>query len=386
VSLCSGVDAGGEETAFDPASPAPSLAFPGLAMESVACAAPEQCVAVGLDGSAATYQPAAPAEQPRAFGVDGEEAVAGVACPSTTQCTAVDRAGGEVTFDPAAPGPAVAVTIHDAPLASVACPDVSQCTAVDASGLEITFDPVAPATASSDPIDAGQSLTAVACPSATLCVAVDEEGRAFEGDPVSAGVWTATRIDDAALTAISCPSVTLCVAVDDAGNEIAGIGVATPAAASSVPVATAAGPTPAAAAPPPAASASGGVRAPNTLLVERRISRHRATFRFEAAGAATGFECALVRREAHRRARTPRYAPCASKRTFSRLRPGAYVLYVRAVGPGGVDGTPVVYTFRIRERRTATPASPRAAPARCLPARPRPRPARAARCTPPPAR
>ena len=90
------------------------------------------------------------------------------------------------------------------------------------------------------------------------------------------------------------------------------------------------------------------MRAPNTLLVERRISRHRATFTFKAAGAATGFECALVRRGAHRRARAPRYAACGSKRTFRGLRPGTYALYVRAVGPGGVDRTPVVYTFRIR--------------------------------------
>ena len=91
--------------------------------------------------------------------------------------------------------------------------------------------------------------------------------------------------------------------------------------------------------------------APNTLLLEHRISshHHRATFRFKASGKATGFRCALVRKPTRKGAKTPapEYVSCGSSKTFSHLKAGNYELYVRAVGPGGTDKTPATYRFKI---------------------------------------
>jgi hypothetical protein len=91
--------------------------------------------------------------------------------------------------------------------------------------------------------------------------------------------------------------------------------------------------------------------APNTLLLEHQVSSHdhRATFRFKATGTASRFECALVRKPTRRGARTlpPNYVSCGSPKTFTHLEAGSYVLYVRAVGPGGADKTPASYEFRI---------------------------------------
>ena len=90
---------------------------------------------------------------------------------------------------------------------------------------------------------------------------------------------------------------------------------------------------------------------PNTLLLEHQVSSHdhRATFRFKATGTATRFECALVPKPTRRGARTPapKYVSCHSPKTFTGLHAGSYVLYVRAIGPGGADKTPATYDFKI---------------------------------------
>jgi len=104
-------------------------------------------------------------------------------------------------------------------------------------------------------------------------------------------------------------------------------------------------------APVPAVRTSTHHAAPNTLLLEHQVSSHdhRATFRFKATGTASRFECALVRKPTRRGARTPapKYVSCRSPKTFTRLEAGSYVLYVRAVGPGGADKTPASYEFKI---------------------------------------
>jgi hypothetical protein len=38
---------------------------------------------------------------------------------------------------------------------------------------------------------------------------------------------------------------------------------------------------------------------------------------------------------------------CGSTKTFTNLEAGGYVVYVRAVGPGGVAKTAATYTFKI---------------------------------------
>jgi len=91
--------------------------------------------------------------------------------------------------------------------------------------------------------------------------------------------------------------------------------------------------------------------APNTRVLTEQISSkaHSAKFRFQATGKSSGFECALVRKPAGRHAKTPspKYSSCGSKKTFEHLKAGSYVLYVRAVGPGGTDKTPATYSFKI---------------------------------------
>jgi hypothetical protein len=105
-------------------------------------------------------------------------------------------------------------------------------------------------------------------------------------------------------------------------------------------------------APVPTAHSSSKHHAPpNTLLLEHEVSSHdhRATFRFKATRTATRFECALVRKPTRSGEKTPapEYVSCHSPKTFTRLTAGTYVLYVRAVGPGGADKTPSSYEFKI---------------------------------------
>jgi inosine-uridine nucleoside N-ribohydrolase len=99
----------------------------------------------------------------------------------------------------------------------------------------------------------------------------------------------------------------------------------------------------------PAAGARTAV--PNTRLVVEQISARlrSARFGFKATGAATGFRCALVRLPSRKGAKapSPRYSRCGSTKTFSDLKAGSYVVYARAVGPGGVDGSPAKHTFKI---------------------------------------
>ena len=61
-----------------------------------------------------------------------------------------------------------------------------------------------------------------------------------------------------------------------------------------------------------------------------------------------GFRCALVLVPIGKHARTPKpkYVACGSSKTFKHLKIGKYVLYVRAVGPGGTK-SPIVYRFKI---------------------------------------
>jgi hypothetical protein len=90
--------------------------------------------------------------------------------------------------------------------------------------------------------------------------------------------------------------------------------------------------------------------APETRLVFEKISSksHSARFRFKATGKWTGFRCALVRLPTRKGAKTPspKYSVCGSSKTFKHLKAGRYVLYVRAVGPGGTR-SPVIYRFKI---------------------------------------
>jgi hypothetical protein len=84
--------------------------------------------------------------------------------------------------------------------------------------------------------------------------------------------------------------------------------------------------------------------APDTRITSARVRRakHKATFAFAGFGPTSGFQCRL--KKAHKAAA---YRSCASPKTYQRLASGRYRLFVRAVGPGGVDPTPATYRFRI---------------------------------------
>ena len=98
-------------------------------------------------------------------------------------------------------------------------------------------------------------------------------------------------------------------------------------------------------------SPSGGSHAavPNTLLVKEQVSGHSAKFHFRATGDSNEFQCALVRKPTRHGAETPspKYSSCGSAKTFKHLKVGRYVLYVRALGPGGADTSPATYKFKI---------------------------------------
>jgi hypothetical protein len=91
--------------------------------------------------------------------------------------------------------------------------------------------------------------------------------------------------------------------------------------------------------------------APNTRLLTVAVSsrHHSVRFRFSAIGAASAFQCALVRRPARvgASAPTPRYSACRSPKVFNGLRAGRYLFHVRAVGSGGTDRSPASYRFSI---------------------------------------
>jgi hypothetical protein len=105
----------------------------------------------------------------------------------------------------------------------------------------------------------------------------------------------------------------------------------------------------------PATSPDGGVgphhAAPRTRLLTEHISSsgHSARIRFKATGDWTGFQCALVGVPTTGGATvpSPTYASCRSPTTFRHLHTGSYIVYVRALGPGGVDASPATYSFTI---------------------------------------
>jgi len=88
-------------------------------------------------------------------------------------------------------------------------------------------------------------------------------------------------------------------------------------------------------------------KAPNTQISRATISsaKHKATFRFKALGAATGFQCALVSSK-HKK---PKFKKCRSPTTYSPLKRGTYTFEVRAINVAGrADPSPAKQKFKIR--------------------------------------
>jgi hypothetical protein len=83
---------------------------------------------------------------------------------------------------------------------------------------------------------------------------------------------------------------------------------------------------------------------PGTKLVKSTIDakKHEASFRFEATGKATGFQCALAASPAK-----PKFGGCRSPKSYRHLRPGKYTFEVRAVNGSLHDPTPATKKFTI---------------------------------------
>jgi hypothetical protein len=82
---------------------------------------------------------------------------------------------------------------------------------------------------------------------------------------------------------------------------------------------------------------------PYTTVTASKIkaAKHKATFAFTGT-AATGFQCRL--KKAHHAAS---YDSCTSPKVYKHLSGGKYKFFVRAVGPGGTDGSPAKIPFKI---------------------------------------
>ena len=240
ASQCTGVDGGGAEVTFDPASAGfPAATEIDNAVESgydygmtgVACPATTECVAVDGNGNEVTFNPQAPGTPtPVALapsGYYGDEYLESVACPTTTQCTVVDDLGQEATFNPQAAG---LTSFHalgsggDAYATSLSCPTATQCTAVggdDGGGTWVTFDPQT-ATVSS-PVQVNQigTLSGIACSSATACSAVAYDGHEVTLNPQVPTSGTTSSVDsNGGVDSVACPSGAECVATDQDGNEV----------------------------------------------------------------------------------------------------------------------------------------------------------------------
>ena len=224
--------------------------------------------------------------------------------------------------------------------------------------------PGAPALSTPTPTISGSSAIVIVGPVALLIPTSSAppsiSGTAAQGTALaeSHGVWSSSptgftyQWERCNSTGASCHAIsgatgrTYAPAAADVGATIRIVETASNAAGTSGPATSNA--TSAVHGPPGAGTHTVG---PNTRVVVEQISSrlHRARFHFKATGTATGFRCALVRLPSRRSAKrpSPRYSRCGSTKTFTGLKAGTYVVYARAVGPGGVNASPARHTFKI---------------------------------------
>jgi hypothetical protein len=98
-----------------------------------------------------------------------------------------------------------------------------------------------------------------------------------------------------------------------------------------------------AATPPPPAARS--FPPPQTKLLKAQINPKQgsATFKFKGLGNLRGFQCALASSR-----QKPKFKACRSPKRYKNLAPGTYTFKVRALGPGGTDGSPAKKRFTLR--------------------------------------
>jgi hypothetical protein len=94
-------------------------------------------------------------------------------------------------------------------------------------------------------------------------------------------------------------------------------------------------------------NSNGNPGVPNTKLLPPKINRgqRKVTFRFAAVGAASGFQCALVRLVRHHK--KPRYSNCRSPKTYRGLAHARYRFFVRAFNGSGRDPIPATVKVKV---------------------------------------
>ena len=84
-----------------------------------------------------------------------------------------------------------------------------------------------------------------------------------------------------------------------------------------------------------------------SITAARIDSRHRtATLTFKAVGAATGSQCALIKRKKNGAYPMPSFSSCRSPVIYKHLRPGRYKFEARSVA-GASHGTPAIKSFTV---------------------------------------
>ena len=147
------------------------------------------CVVSETEGHVQVFNPAAPGTPPQ-ISVGDNRDLGAITCPSATQCMVVGDEGVAATFDPGSPPAApVQVTIDGSNfLSGITCPSTAACVAVDAAGRALELAPTALASVVVKPLAGVSGLDAVACASTDQCTAVDDAGRALTGTtPVPGG-------------------------------------------------------------------------------------------------------------------------------------------------------------------------------------------------------
>jgi hypothetical protein len=341
-------------------------------------------VAVDLSGNAiVTTDPASATPTWSApAAIDAGNGLLAISCPSNDLCVAVDNAGQVVTSTDPSGGagtwtPALVDTGHI--LKAVSCPSVSFCVAVNNHGDAVSSnDPAgaSPTWTLHTGIDSTNTLDAVSCTSASLCVATDQAGNiAHTTTPAEDTAWQTVHVEDPIydeLEGVSCPSPSLCVAVDDSGgdslestNPTGGAAdwarhgrdgrwsfIAVSCAPVQLPLCVAVdqgGNAVVAHVPPPnPGPGPGNPTPPDTKLLSAKINKkkRKATFRFQAIGTASGFQCSLARKGAG-----ASFSSCQSPKKYKHLKPGRYRFLVRAVNAAGPDPTPASKRFKLKPRK-----------------------------------
>ena len=88
---------------------------------------------------------------------------------------------------------------------------------------------------------------------------------------------------------------------------------------------------------------------PDTTITKAAINKKKrnASFIFTAVGAATSFQCELIKpKKKHHKKPKASFTSCSPPKAYKHLKPGRYIFEVRAVNSAGPDPTPAIKKFK----------------------------------------